>query len=133
MHICAAELATRGVGPDVTALANIDFHTADERFHTVLKPSDLMEVCDKLDDVKVKWQNIGLHLDLPNKVLQDIDADHVQYANNQKRLRAMILAWLSRRLTPPTWQSLIDALEHYVIGENATAEDIRTYVLSKEA
>ncbi len=89
-----------------------------------------MEVCELLDGVKVQWDNIGLHLDLPYEILGVIGDEH---SRNQKRLRAMILAWLKGRgKKPPTWQSLIDALEHYAVGENATAEDIRTYVLSKE-
>ncbi len=44
----------------------------------------------------------------------------------------MILAWLNGRgKKTPTWQSLIDALNHFAVGEEGVAEDIRTYVLSK--
>ncbi len=90
-----------------------------------------MEVCDQLDDVKVEWENIGLHLSLPYKILENIENEH---SRNQKRLRKMILAWLNGRgKKTPTWQSLIDALKHHTVGENATADDIRTYVLSKKA
>ncbi len=121
-----SHLTTRGVNCLI-----IDFRTAEGRLHTPLRESDVTEVCDQLDGVKVRWEIIGQHLDLPNKILEDIED---QYKNNQKRLRKMILAWLKGRgKRPPTWQSLIDALKHHTVGENATAEDIRTYVLSKEA
>ncbi len=135
-YICAAERATWGVGRDpdvhVTALINIDFRTADGRLLTPLRPSDLTEVCDQLDGVKVEWENIGLHLDLPYKILEDIGKEPA-YRTNQKRLQQMILAWLKGRgEKTPTWQSLIDALEHHAVSENATAEDIRTHVLSKK-
>ncbi len=88
-------------------------------------------MCDQLDGVKVEWENIGLHLDLPYSILDNIGKEH---GTNQKRLQQMILAWLKGRgKKTPTWQSLIDALKHDTVGENATADDIRTYVLSKKA
>ncbi len=119
-------MTTRGINCLI-----IDFRTAERRLHTPLFESDVTEVCDQLDGVKVRWEIIGQHLDLPNKILEDIKDE---YRNNQKRLRKMILAWLKGRgQKPPTWQSLINALKHHTVGENATAEDIRTYVLSKEA
>ncbi len=109
----------------------IDVCTAEGRLLTPLRPSDLKEVCDQLDAVKVQWENIGLHLDLPYSILANIESEH---SHSQKRLRMMILAWLNGRgKKPPTWQSLIDALKHHTVGENVTADDIRTYVLSKKA
>ncbi len=95
----------------------------------VLRPSDLREVCDRLDCVQVQWENIGLHLDLPYGILANIKDEH---GTNQKRLQQMILAWLNGRGNKmPTWQSLIDALNHFAVGEEGVAEDVRTYVLSK--
>ncbi len=79
---------------------------------------------------RVSWHPIGLRLGFPVRVLERIGNE---YRQNEQRLEKMLLEWLRRRNFQPSWQSLIDALNHPTVGGEGAADDIRKYVLSKAA
>ena len=54
------------------------------------------------------WQVIGTLLDIPERVLDRIEADYP--GNCQQCVREMIKSWLNQVDPPPTWKDLADAV-----------------------
>ncbi len=78
----------------------------------------------------VIWRPIGLRLSLPPYILDDIED---QYRKNEQRLEKVLLEWMRRRNLRPSWQSLIDALNHQTVGDEGAAEDLLVYLQSRAA
>ncbi len=106
------------------------FPTADGVLNRLLTVSDLREVYDQMYPQMVNWWPIGLRLGLPHYILDDIGD---QYRKNEQRLEKVLLEWLRRRKFRPSWQSLIDALNHKTVGNEGAAEDLLVYLLSRVA
>ncbi len=103
------------------------FSTVLNRLLTV---SDLREVYDQMYPQHVNWRPIGLRLGLPNYILDNIGD---QYQKNEQRLEKVLLEWLRRRSLCPSWQSLIDALNHKTVGDEEAAEDLLQYLQTTAA
>ncbi len=105
--------------------------TADGVLNRLLTVNDLKEVYDQMYPQMVNWRPIGLRLRLPPYLLDNIGD---QYGKNEQRLEKMLLEWLKRSNSlRPSWQPLIDALNHHTVGDERAADVIREYVLSKAA
>ncbi len=91
---------------------------------------DFREVYAQMYPQRVRWHPIGLCLGFPLRVLEHIGDE---YRQNEQRLEKMLVEWLRRPNLQPSWQSLIDALNHPTVGGEGAADDIRKYVLSKAA
>ncbi len=104
------------------------FPTADGILTKLLTESDLKEVYGQMYPQMLKWRPIGLRLDLSAYILDNIGD---QYRKNERRLEMVLLEWLRRRKFHPSWQSLIDALNHHTVNGQGLADEIREYVLPK--
>ena len=56
-----------------------------------------------------KWHNIGIMLDVPESILEQIEADYP--GDCQQCVREMIKSWLKQVHPPPTWKDLADAVQ----------------------
>ena len=66
---------------------------------------------------------IGLLLDLKWSNLTAIEAQH---RDIERCLTEMLTLWLKQVDPPPTWSSLVAALQHHTIGEGALAEQVES-------
>ena len=79
------------------------------------KATDLQ---NELGDVEHRWYQLGVLLGLPVHTLDGCQ----NYDDLRDRLRAMLQEWLQKGYTGeyeiPSWQVLVDAVEHSAGGEN---------------
>ena len=68
-----------------------------------------------------KWENIGIYLHLPISTLRAISAEH--QCDPHKCLIGMLEVWLKRKDPPPTWSTIIEAVEF--LGEEQFARNLR--------
>ena len=80
------------------------------------KATDLQK---DLGDVEHRWYQLGVLLGLP---VHTLDGFQENYDDLRDRLRVMLQEWLQKGYTGeyevPSWQVLVDAVEHSAGGEN---------------
>ena len=81
---------------------------------------DLKEVRDLLFDVRRKWYDIGIELDVKVDELDTIKADCDDVAN--KCLTELLIKWLKRIKPQPTWKALEQALRSKAVNEQELAK-----------
>ena len=74
-----------------------------------------------------KWEHIGIYLHLPMPTLRAIAAEH--QTNPYKCLMGMLEVRLKRVDPPPTWSSIIEAVEF--LGEEQLARNLREKYCSR--
>ena len=72
--------------------------------------------------VACKWKTLGVFLKIPTGRLDTIEAD---YHNTQDRLQEMLKVWLKQVQPPPTWVSIINALDSDSLEEQQLAKELR--------
>ena len=75
---------------------------------------DLKKVKDFLYEIRRKWHDLGIELEVKAEELEVIEA---QYSDLGVCLRKMLLVWLKNHLKPPTWEAIEAALESKAINE----------------
>lgn len=79
----------------------------------------LKEVRDFLYDIRLKWYDLGLELEVKE---EDLDEIRVKYKDDPSDCqREMIKIWLRFVDNPPTWNALAKALRAKAIKEIALA------------
>lgn len=72
-----------------------------------------------MGDVEHRWYQLGVLLGLP---VHTLDGYQENYDDLRDRLHAMLQEWLKKGNTEeyevPSWQVLVDAVEHSAGGEN---------------
>ena len=92
---------------------------------TVLIPAvsmDLAKLQRLLHDVRVKWYDIGIQLNISTDTLDAIRTENPEYG---KCLREMLKHWLSSKSQQATFEALVEALSSEPVGENTLAENTR--------
>lgn len=80
-------------------------------------------------EARVKWQEIGILLELP---LADLRAIEKNYRYCDQRFQRMISMWLTQCNPQHIWKSLIAALKSPMVAWDRVAHDIeRKYVAGK--
>ena len=82
--------------------------SSDQNFSLLIKPT-LQELVQVLYPAASKWLNIGVMLGVPLRVLDNIKRDYPNLVRDC--LREMLKVWLKQVDPPPTWSSMVDALE----------------------
>ena len=72
--------------------------------------------------VACKWKTLGIFLKIQTGILDTIEADH---HNTQDRLQEMLQVWLKQVDPPPTWASIINALDSDSLKEQRLAKELR--------
>ena len=89
-------------------------------------PSATPELKDLLDalqhKVAHKWKRLGVFLKISTGRLDNIEADH---HNTQDCLQEMLQVWLKQVHPPPTWASIINALDSDSLEEQRLAGELR--------
>ena len=85
-----------------------------------LFPIDFGSVLHYLKDIVRPLHDLGIHLNIPEGILEAIELNHPSDAD--QRTREVVRAWMSSSLDPPCWWHLIEALKE--IGKKATADEI---------
>ena len=80
-----------------------------------LRHADLKRVRKLLLEVKSKWYDIGLELDIDPDTLDDIKDKFKD--NHQDCLTEMLKVWLKSTNPKPTWTALGDALKDEAVDE----------------
>ena len=80
-----------------------------------LRPTNLKEVRELLYDVRRKWYDIGIELELDHEELDNIKAAHPQELLNC--LNEMIKKWLKSTKPQARWKALEAALRAAPVGE----------------
>ena len=84
-----------------------------------LTEKDLRKVRDFLFEVRLKWYDIGIELDMEQEEL-DVIKQH-NHNEPSKCLSEMVTSWL-KSYDNPTWQALAGALESRVVNEKKLAK-----------
>lgn len=84
---------------------------------------DLAKLLRFLYDVRAKWYDIGIQLNISTGTLDAIRQEN--YSDCGKCLREMMKHWLNRKSLLATFDALIDALTSEPVGENTLAETTR--------
>ncbi len=87
--------------------------------HQDLSIQDFRAVRKELWEIRRKWKNIGIELDLPIMELDNIRDQHKD--DFDACLEEMVKKWLNRMDLKPTWEALIGALKEPTVGEEALA------------
>ena len=77
---------------------------------------------DELVGVSQKWYSIGLKLKVPPGTLDNIEYKELDAPTS---LRKMLACWLKGTDSPPTWDTLANALESRAIGEAQLGQQLR--------
>ena len=85
-----------------------------------LSKKDLKKVRDFLYDVRLKWYDIGLELEMDQTELDVIKSKYKDDPNDC--LREMVSAWLKSFENPPTWEALAEALSSRAVNEKKLAK-----------
>ena len=90
---------------------------------------ELRDLLDALQHkVAHKWKTLGIFLKIPIGRLDNIEAKH---HDPEDRLREMLQVWLKQVHPPPTWASIINALDSDSLEEQWLAKELREkYVTS---
>ncbi|XP_064390037.1 uncharacterized protein LOC135337940 isoform X3 [Halichondria panicea] len=83
--------------------------------------SHLQVVRHAVWEVRSDWFDLGVELDISHGTLMEIKADHKEV---NQCFTAMLQCWLSQTSPPPTWATLIEALNSTVIGRQDIANNI---------
>ena len=84
---------------------------------TIPNLSDLtMALCNRLAD---KWKRLGVYLRLPKAALDTINRE-----NSEDCLVEMLDCWLKQVNPPPSWTTIIEAIE--VLGDKQLAAELKT-------
>ena len=84
---------------------------------------DLATLVNELHEVRDKWYHLGVQL---NMKPSDLNAIRIQYMNNPDDcLLEMLCVWLTKFPSPPTWQTVVDALSSPAIGKQSAAERLK--------
>ena len=90
--------------------------------HVGLCPEDLRKVRGAIFSAKVKWYDIGVELELPLSLLDELDKENGK--DSGECLRKMLKEWLSGVSPAPSWNSLVEALSSDPVGEHILAKKI---------
>ena len=94
----------------------------------VLGVNDLLKVLDELYDVREKWYDIGLRLEVPIETLENIKATMADHGDHNSCLREVLLFWL--KSGNATWLPLCEALRHRTIGQASLADTLQAKYLT---
>ncbi len=87
----------------------------------MLGPGDLRAVLTELLPASANWYNIGLALDTDPGTLDAMKVG--TYKDPRDCLRDMLSEWLSTS-PDPSWEGLIAALRHPVVGKHTLAREL---------
>ena len=83
---------------------------------------DLKTVQSDLWDVRSKWYNLGIQLDMK---IEDLEAIKEKNSNNPDQcFTDCITCWLRRSDPLPTWVALLKALKEHTVGFQTLAQDV---------
>ena len=84
-------------------------------------------VCNELGVLKYKWRQIGAQLGIPHYKLEE-------FAKKDDSLATLVDYWLCGNVegVPPSWQSIVKALESSHVGERGLARRIGNKYCGKE-
>ena len=84
---------------------------------------ELRDLLDALQHkVAHKWKTLGIFLKIPTGRLDNIEAKH---HDPEDCLREMLQVWLKQVQPPPTWASIIKALNSDSLEEQQLAKELR--------
>ena len=86
------------------------------------KPPELRVLVNELVDVRRKWYDIGIQLNIPDEILDDINSackDDYSLA-----LRRLIQHWLRQIEPRATWADLVEALRARAVNEQDLAKNL---------
>ena len=86
-----------------------------------LSVDDLPVVTEELNDICVKWDDIGLQLRMN---VGTLDAIKEQYDDPSHCLRETLTTWLKTCPSLPTWKNVVNALRSSTVGEVRLAADL---------
>ena len=86
------------------------------------KPPELRVLLNELVDVRRKWYDIGIQLNIPDEILEDISSackDDYSLA-----LRRLMQHWLKEIEPRATWADLVKALRARAVNEQNLAKNL---------
>ena len=90
----------------------------------------LAAVRTKLINAVANWSNLGLALDIMEPQLQVIAKNHP--LDMDGCMNAMLVSWLhGNGRKPITWQTLLDALNHPLVGLSELAKDVKKTIIAE--
>ena len=76
--------------------------------------------------VTAKWRIIGVQLEIPANVLDDIQSQVAgRPDSNMHAFELMLEKWRILRTSPYEWLTIIRALESPAVGEQAVADELK--------
>ena len=90
---------------------------------------DLKTVKKAVWSARTKWKDIGLELDI---IQTDLDAIETAHRDIGRCLTEMLTLWLKKVDPPPTWSTLVAALQDPTIGYGDLAKELESNLNSKD-
>ena len=91
------------------------------------KVPDTTDILHLLSDVEHEWDKIGKELKVQKTVLA---AAFLDYEDHRSRFHLVIKSWIDTKPTPPTWETIIDAMKS--LKHHSIANKIRQFLAKKE-
>ena len=89
----------------------------------VLGLNDLPTVLDELYDIRDKWYNLGLRLNVSTEKLESLTSH-----DQDSCFRQVLVNWL--KSGKATWLALCQALSHRTVGQEELARKLQTKYLA---
>ena len=86
------------------------------------KPPELRVLVNELVDVRRKWYDIGIQLNIPDEILDDINSACKD--NYSLALRRLMQYWLRQIEPRATWADLVEALRARAVNEQDLAKNL---------
>ena len=93
------------------------------------KVPDHIDLLNLLAKIRHKWYELGLSLRVEKSVLES----SLQASTNEvKKLDKVLTSWRDTKLSPVTWENIIESVKGPIVEDVPTAETICKYLTKPE-
>ena len=93
------------------------------------KVPEQLDLLNLLACIEDKWYEVGSSLRVQTRVLNGLSQSN---KTNTMRLAQVLISWRDTTSSPVTWENIIRSVEGPIVGQHATAETIREYLIKPE-
>ena len=86
-----------------------DSPSGSKEHPTIPDKPELKDLTGALNKVASEWKRLGVNLEIPEGMLNNIAADYPH--KSEDCLLEMLKEWLKRQDAPPSWATIVDAVE----------------------
>ena len=92
------------------------------------KVPEFYDLLSQLAEIKHKWYELGLSLQVKEKVLESLQDG----TKDIKKLTKVLTSWRDTKPSPVTWENIIKSVKGDIVEDVPTAEKICKYLTKPE-